>query len=744
MSPEEFLARLEPSETAALEAARAASDQGLAMKILEAAAQRLGVAPKQGKRVAGQALRSFFPQESKAPPPPVPTLHELSRTLPYPLGWKLASLLRDARRLDEGEGAPQFAFDLFALSSLLLRFSTVVLLRAYVEAGASDAGLNRSLVETLGKDLVEESWLNLPRSICKVRSKADPAFTGRFQKALEGATVPENERAPALRDKKGLKDVDYLVALRNLVVHGERVAPGHLRGAFDLLGAVIQRFAWLAEFELVVRTGVGGLRLEGEVPLPVETLDAALPEGEPCLVARDGSRAALSLSPLLRFRAGTGDVAVDELFFVNVASLERLQYVGFRVTDAPDGRALGSYEAFREMMKRIPTPELPKDPRLDFTQFAEEATRFFVGREDVLAAIEAGVRARTAPYLVVRALPGMGKTALLGRMHRAHPPRRPGETGPGERWIYHFCGNTDGRNSPTTMLRSLLQQLADATGLGDKPPFKNGLESKDLKELRDTHFPYLVRLAAEQLGEGERLVIAIDALDEGFGGEEPVGTVLPRVLPPNVVALVSWRVTPDGLNPRVEESLRHLPPDARRDVPGADPLRGLTRENLADFVAQVRAALEGDGAGQTPDAVLDALWRASDTGQGDADPFYLRFVAQGAETGRVDLTRAETVPASLDDAFEDEWMALPTTRDFALHRVLLWLAILREHGTDPLLAELLARETGQTFRPDDVAALRVRAGKLLVYDGDRYTLFHDRFRRFLVGEQKDPLDVAAD
>ena len=32
-----------------------------------------------------------------------------------------------------------------------------------------------------------------------------------------------------------------------------------------------------------------------------------------------------------------------------------------------------------------------------------------------------------------------------------------------------------------------------------------------------------------------------------------------------------------------------------------------------------------------------------------------------------------------------------------------------------------------------------KTGKLLTYDGDQYTLFHDRFRHFLVGEQPDPI-----
>ncbi|MEI8255423.1 MAG: AAA family ATPase [Deltaproteobacteria bacterium] len=532
-----------------------------------------------------------------------------------------------------------------------------------------------------------------------------------------------------------------MIALRDLVVHGERIAPEHLRSAFDVLSRVLQRFAWLAEYRLVVRTGAGGFALEGEVPMPMEVLDGSLPEHEPCLMRRDGTWKPLSLSPLLRFRPGASKVLVDELFFVNAAVLERLQYVGFRFAESTDGKSLGSYEAFRNLMKQIPTPEIPKDPRLDFAQLARESTRFFVGREGVLEDVDSLVRSRAVPYIVVRALPGMGKTALLARLLRRSPPRRAGETGPGDRWVYHFCGNIDGRNSPTVMIRSLLAQVSDAVGLVGEV-CTQALRSTDLKELRDTHLPALLHAASQKLGPDERLVLVIDALDEGFGGEDPMGSVLPRMLPENVVAIVSWRVDADGRNKRVEESLRHLAENAMREVPGADPLRGLTRDNVREFAATVRASVTNDrAAAPVPESVLDALWSAGVTPTGAADPFYLRFVAQGAEAGAVDLDRPETIPASLDDAFEDAWMGLPTERGFALHRMLVWLAVLREHGTDALLAELLERELKTPFTADEVGALRVQAGKLLVYDGDRYTLFHDRFRRFLVGEQKDPLDL---
>ena len=111
------------------------------------------------------------------------------------------------------------------------------------------------------------------------------------------------------------------------------------------------------------------------------------------------------------------------------------------------------------------------------------------------------------------------------------------------------------------------------------------------------------------------------------------------------------------------------------------------------------------------------------------------------QQGNVRLDRAETVSHSLDDAFEELWMGLPTDRDFLCHRMLLTLGIMIEYGDDRLFAELFNRELSPHPRlmPDDIAAIRTKAGKLLVYDGARYGLFHDRFRAFLVGEQPDPI-----
>lgn len=101
------------------------------------------------------------------------------------------------------------------------------------------------------------------------------------------------------------------------------------------------------------------------------------------------------------------------------------------------------------------------------------------------------------------------------------------------------------------------------------------------------------------------------------------------------------------------------------------------------------------------------------------------------------------MPTSLHEAFDDLWMRLPTDRDFLVHRILGLLAVMQDYGDDDLFAYLLGPEQPAGAEPLtslEVASLRAQAGKLLVYDGDRYGLFHDRFRHYLIGEPADTDD----
>ena len=678
---------------------------------------------------------------------------ELAASLPYPLGFKLKALLRAESNLDEGVDEPQFAFELCAVMGVLVRLAALISIQDYVTSDRNDSALNHAVMAALQRP-ADGTWLDLAGRLTKALKSSKLPFASRVGEALRAKVSVSKPTAQAAGTKSPRQALDALVAFRNDLVHGEPITEARLKTARAQLRVAVRGFAWLAEYRLEVLHHGTVWSLNGDVPRPVES-EADLPDDEPCLVRRSDPTERMSLSPLLRFRSGEGEddhrVELDEVFFLNAGSAERLSYIGYRDAQQLDGRALGSWEAFKAFMAKVPTPPIPRDPKLDFTGLTAFHSRLFVGRRALLEEIAERIAAGDSQYLVLRALAGMGKTAVLASLAQAAanlaspesavPSAADGLVRDGDLWAVHFCMPTDGRNSPTVALRSLIAQICDHFGEKRDPWL-----SQDLDKLKDELFPALLARVGPQLSDGRRLVIAVDALDEGIGAEkESVPSCMPAGTYENVVFLLSWRVDTDHSNSRVDDQLRHIAAERRAPLTHASPLMGLAAADVDAYLERLSAL----GGPAPAEATRTAVWAAATADAVDgstegADPFYLRFLADGVQQQSVRLDRAETVPESLDDAFEQMWMGLPTDRDFLCHRVLLTLGIMREYGEDELFSELFNRERSEADRltPTDIAAVRVKAGKLLVYDGDRYGLFHDRFRVFLVGEQKDPIAEA--
>ena len=656
------------------------------------------------------------------------SLATLVPRLPYPLAYNLGRLLSEAARRDEGESVPLFPYSICALNGLVVRLAAAIGIQSYVRwTGARDTDVNRKVMDGL-RAPADGTWRDI--ALLTLRVAAGTGGAAVATRLFEGLTKHRSRSAFGARS--AAEGLQALVTYRNRLIHGDRLSEGETDAALSLVLRVVQSLTFLAEYEVRVRSGGKGFRLTGIRPSPLAEEPRELPEGEPCLVQPGSGEPALSLSPLLVFREGTpdGSLEFDELFFLNAGVLERLNYVAFRYSRPMDGRQLGTYAAFRRFVQAIPTPPSAPEPRIDFGPLAQYHARLFVGREGVLDALERFVDERPSPYGVVTAPAGMGKTALLARLFERHAKGRPRHI-----WAFHFCMPTDGRESPVVALRSLIAQLCDGCGLD-----RRRYLSHDLTALKES-FSRVLDDASGSLPSGGRVVVVVDALDEGIpaGSLDSIPSVLPEQVPGHVVFLVSWRVDAGGRNTRVDRELAAVPPASRGVIEGASPLAGLTRENVAEFLSRV---VEG---APVPERSVEAAWRAASADGNGADPFFLRFVADGAESGRVDVTRAETIPESLDEAFDELWMGLPDDRDFLVHRILSLLAVMREYGSDELFVDLLGRETPPGSDPltaAEVASLRVRAGKLLVYDGDRYGLFHDRFRKFLVGDQPDPVEAA--
>ncbi len=703
-------------------------------------------------------------------------LAQLAERLPYPLGLKLQSVRAEARTRAEGGLAPNLAFTIAAFNGLALRLAALVLVQAYVRGGASDAEINRLVVDKLRTpadgswrevaDRLRQKlagdvhgsrvarWFNLSAAVPPggmgwemphlARSERVSAYFDGAPRSRKGAP---GAPAKASRGDSVFGALWDLVEFRNRLFHGGEAPSDEAVDIALLRVEAIARgaHAALEGVELFVRDAGCAFRVMGHVPQPVDAAPEGLEDGVPTLVFPDGTPP-LPLAPLVRFRPGDASLAIDELFFVNAAALERLHYVGFRAGTQLDGKDLGTYEAFKAFWQKLPVTPSPKDPRLQFDELAAFHGQYFVGREEVLAEIASALAAAGDPgrYVELRALAGMGKTALLAKLYArqmAHSPgtegsasmRSPAESPLSGAWAFHFCAQTEGRDYALVALRSVMAQLCDAGGI-DRSKSK-AWDSSDLKQLKDELLPGLLVEVARRAG---RVVVALDALDESTGSDdEALAGCLPEHLPDGVTFLVSWRVDADGRASRVDRQLARIPKDKRTPLATANPLGGLARDHVVAFLEKV-------AGGVVSAPTVDAVWSAATTDSRAADPFFLRFVAEGARDGRIDFARAETVPASLEDAFEAQWLSLPTDDGFLAQRMLLLLGILREYGDDELIAELISRDPqhGRAVKPEDIALARQKLGKLLVYDGERYGLFHDRFRRFLVGEQKDPIAEA--
>ncbi len=149
----------------------------------------------------------------------------------------------------------------------------------------------------------------------------------------------------------------------------------------------------------------------------------------------------------------------------------------------------------------------------------------FVGREYVFDAIREFISGNPSGYFVVEADPGAGKTAMLAEFARR------------EDAIAHYNIRSLGITSASQFLTSVCSQLIE----------RFSLAYHDIPEDATRSGAFLARLLDEAAGlltEGQRLVIAIDALDEVDMGWHPAGAnilFLPPKLPERVFIVMTRR-----------------------------------------------------------------------------------------------------------------------------------------------------------------------------------------------------------
>ena len=297
--------------------------------------------------------------------------------------------------------------------------------------------------------------------------------------------------------------------------------------------------------------------------------------------------------------------------------------------------------------------------------FVADKTRDFVGREYVFEAIEAFMATHESGYFTIEGDPGVGKSAILARYVQ--------RTG----CIAHFNVRSEGITTARQFLESVCAQLIARFGLSHPALPPGATES-------GTFLSQLLGEAAAQLDEGERLVIAVDALDEAEHGGTGNILFLPSSLPDGVYFVLTRRQLPLPFTVEAPQELLDLmqyQDEGLEDARAYVHRLATARPKLGAWIAERELSLEAFEA------------RLAELSEGNF--MYLRHVLPEIEKGTYDRLEIDRLPVGLTGYYDDHWRRMGMTAKPLPHlkiRIVYVLAEARRTVSRRLIARLASTE----------------------------------------------------
>jgi hypothetical protein len=349
-----------------------------------------------------------------------------------------------------------------------------------------------------------------------------------------------------------------------------------------------------------------------------------------------------------------------------------------------------------------------------FRMLIQNKTEGFVGREYIFTAIEKFLSAQPKGYFIIEGDPGMGKSTLLAECVRRKD------------YVAHF--NT--RLSDITRTRQFLESLTQQ--ISARYSFSTSEVPKDPADF----MPFLIGLlqnASLRLNAGERLVIAVDALDEVDPGDLSFGRnvlCLPPLLPDRVYFILTQR---RGAN---LPFLVHSPAET------FDLLQH-SAEGHEDVIAYLKNAVKNPDIQAwiasrdiTKTKFIQTLAEKSEN-----NFMYLHYIILDMASGRYRDFRLDNVPTGLKGYYETHWalMGMQTKPlPKAKIKIVYILAEIRQPVSRSLIAEF-SKENEMTVQEvlDEWEQFLHRHH---INEQTRHSVYHASFREFLL--RKDIVQAA--
>jgi hypothetical protein len=292
----------------------------------------------------------------------------------------------------------------------------------------------------------------------------------------------------------------------------------------------------------------------------------------------------------------------------------------------------GLDERFNQLLKTLKgTSPVPAD----FAAFIEEKTQEFFGREFVFEEINQFCQKQAKGYFIIEADPGVGKSALLAQYVQ--------QTG----CLAYFNILSENRTSTDDFLKSICAQLIERYGLAYELPLHPD-------NTRNGNF--LSKLLTEAAAKTDRLVIAVDALDEvDLTSQNPGVNVLylPTTLPNGVYFILTKRPKP---LPFVVSA-----PQQEFDMMSPDYYQA----NLADIQGFIRDRCQREPIQRwlTAQGVTEARFTEVLAENSENNFMYLKYVLDDIEKWDIDKEKygdlnLESLPKGLEQYYQQHWQRM--------------------------------------------------------------------------------------
>jgi TIR domain/AAA ATPase domain len=336
-----------------------------------------------------------------------------------------------------------------------------------------------------------------------------------------------------------------------------------------------------------------------------------------------------------------------------------------------------------------------------------EKTRDFVGRDYVFDAIERFLTDNPKGYFTIEGDPGIGKSAIL-----ATYVQRSG-------CVAHFNIRAEGITTARQFVENVCTQLIARFGLNYPTLPADAADS-------GAFLAQVLKEAAAQLETGERLVIAVDALDEADPPAAGNLLFLPRTLPDGVYFVLTRRQIPLSFTTEAPQELLDLMQYQDEGLEDAKTyIRKLAKAHpkLADWIAAQELEL---------DAFVDRLAELS-----EGNFMYLRYVIPDIEKGVYERLEIDRLPIGLGGYYEDHWERMGMTAK-PLPRTKIRIVYVLAEARRTVSRRLIARLASTDEEPIDELAVQEVLDEWDEFlreqseDGTTvYSVYHASFQDFL-------------